>query len=280
MRRALTGARLALCVVLGATFAFGTGLAPVASSTAATASSGHPVVHGADVSWPNCPKGEGIPSRRSKGVPMPGSSAKFVIVGITNGPGFHPNPCLARELSWVRRHDRLLGGYALTTYPRAKQLRAYAHAGPFDGNGIRAELRNTGYAEARYNLRTMARTKMTVPLIWVDVEPYPVAPWSASHRHNRAVVVGAMRAYRDAGFAVGIYTNPNGWPEVVGHWRLPAIPTWVTVGSRGARHARRACSAGPSGGPAWISQWWVGNSDLDLTCPAAPSRRSMFRISG
>jgi hypothetical protein len=145
---------------------------------------------------------------------------------------------------------------------------------------MRAMLRNTGYAEAKYNVATMARLGMSVPMIWVDVEPYPVAPWSGSYRRNRAVVVGAIRGYRDAGFNVGIYSNPNGWGEVVGRWQLPDIPTWSTVGSRGAKAARRSCRVGPSGGPTWLAQWWRGPRDYDLTCPAAPARSKMFHRTG
>src|SRR6478672_8225031 len=55
-------------------------------------------VTGGDVSWPQCPKGMGIPQKRSLGLPMPQSSAKFVLVGLTNGPGFTPNPCLADQV--------------------------------------------------------------------------------------------------------------------------------------------------------------------------------------
>jgi hypothetical protein len=251
-------------------------LATPTTAASAPAATSRPVVHGGDVSWPNCPKGEGIPSRRSEGEPMPTAAARFVIVGVTNGPGFHANPCLGRELGWVRRHHRRLGGYALTTYPTAGQIRRYARTGPFTGRGTRAALRNAGYAEGRFNIVVMGRAHMLVPMIWVDVEPYPAAPWSASIQHNRAVVVGAMRAYRDAGFAVGLYSNPNGWPEVVGNWRLPVVPTWSTVGYRGEKKARHSCAAGPSGGPTWIAQWWVGHRDLDLTCPYAPAKRAMF----
>ena len=42
---------------------------------------------GADISWPNCPKGMGIPSRRTLGLPMPKKHAQFAIIGLTNGPG-------------------------------------------------------------------------------------------------------------------------------------------------------------------------------------------------
>jgi hypothetical protein len=211
---------------------------------------------------------------------MPGPGAQFVIVGVTNGPGFYPNPCLTHELRWVHRRHLLLGGYAMTTYPTAALIRQHGHTGPYAGTSARSALRNTGYAEALYNIATMARVGMSVPMIWVDVEPYPVAPWSRSFARNRAVVTGVMRAYRDAGFKVGLYTNPNGWGQVVGNWRLPLVPTWSTVGSRGANNARHSCTVGPPGGPTWIAQWWIGPRDHDLTCPLAPAPRAMFHKTG
>ena len=45
---------------------------------------------GADASWPNCPKGMGIPSRKTIGLPMPKKHARFVILGLTNGRGSIP----------------------------------------------------------------------------------------------------------------------------------------------------------------------------------------------
>ncbi|HVV76081.1 MAG TPA: hypothetical protein VHC43_08605 [Mycobacteriales bacterium] len=225
-------------------------------------------VHGADISWPNCPKGMGIPKRRTEGQPMPTRGASFVIVGLTNGPGFYPNPCLGDQLSWVSAHQRLLAAYAMTTYPRKWQIRRYGTTGPYDATASRGALRNAAYAEAGFNLSTMTAAAMTVPMIWVDVEPYPTFPWTKSHAANRAVVRSVIRAYRDAGYRVGIYTYPNGWKDVVGSWRLPSLPTWSTIGGGRAAHAERACGHGPSGGEDWIMQWWTNHRDKDLICPA------------
>lgn len=236
-----------------------------------------PSLRGADISWPNCPKGEGIPQRRTKGEPMPERHARFVVVGLTNGPGFSPNPCLARELAWVHAHHRLLAAYAMTTYPNARQIRQHQYTGPYDGSRTSGRLRNAGYAEASYNVRELVLAAMTVPMVWIDVEPYPTFPWSGSHRANRAIIRGAIRGYRDAGYPVGIYTYANGWAQVVGSWRLPGLPTWTTAGHGGARQARAMCHRGPSGGRTWLSQWYTTHRDYDLTCPGAPRRNHLFR---
>lgn len=208
---------------------------------------------------------------------MPTSDASFVVVGLTNGPGFHPNPCLADQVSWVASHQRLLAAYAMTTYPRHWEIARYGQNGPYDGTTGRGALRNTAYAEAGYNLASMNAAQMTVPMIWVDVEPYPVSPWSRSHNRNRAVVRSVVRAYADAGYRVGIYTYPNGWRNVVGTWTLPTLPTWSTIGQGRPAHARRACGRGPSGGPDWVMQWWVHHRDKDLICPSGgPQGSTMF----
>jgi hypothetical protein len=243
---------------------------PAAGATDRAPSSARTVL-GADISLPNCPKGEGIPSRRSKGEPFPKPTAQFVQVGVTNGPGFTPNPCLAGELAWVATHHRLLGAYALTTKPRPSQVRRYGTDGPYRHTSAAGRLRNAGYAEAAYNVSTMNALAMVAPMVWVDVEPYAVAPWSHHHSVNRDVLTGVIRGYREAGFTVGIYTYARGWHQIVGAWHLPKLPTWSPVGPRGEHRARAVCHRGPSGGRTWIAQWTGPHRDFDLLCPAAPA---------
>jgi hypothetical protein len=148
-------------------------------------------------------------------------------------------------------------------------------SGPFDPGSHLGRLRNTASAEAEFNLTTIHRLGIRVPTMWVDVEPYPLYPWSSSRAANRVVIRTLISAYHGAGYRVGIYTNRDGWPQVVGHWLLPRYPAWTTVGPRSASAARRSCRKGPSGGMAWLAQWWFGRwkygaEDRDLLCPAAP----------
>ena len=44
----------------------------------------------------------GIEHKETSGQPMPTAEAEYVVVGLTNGPGFHANPCLADQVAWVR----------------------------------------------------------------------------------------------------------------------------------------------------------------------------------
>src|SRR6476659_4350590 len=114
---------LVLAVVLGATAA----ATPVAPSTGGAGLQ----VLGSDVSWPNCPKGLGMPSRRTQGKPMPPASARFVVIGLTNGPAFHPNPCLEEQVAFARLQHLWTSAYAVLTYPTRGQLRSYGDAGPY-----------------------------------------------------------------------------------------------------------------------------------------------------
>ncbi|MBA2769812.1 MAG: hypothetical protein H0U35_11925 [Sporichthyaceae bacterium] len=224
---------------------------------------------GADISWPNCPKGMGIPSRRTKGLPMPLDSAAFAIVGLTNGPGFVRNPCLADQVAWVREEQRWHGAYAMTTFPRKRERTAYGGSGPWAPDAPWAALTNTGYAQALFNVASMREVAMDVPLVWVDVEPYPTHPWSGSRRANRAVIRGVVRGYEDSGYRVGFYSYRGGWRAVVGNWRKSAYPTWYPVGAEpdGYVQARSRCRLPSfSGGPVMLGQWVDGDRDRNVTC--------------
>lgn len=103
------------------------------------------LLEGGDVSWPQCPRGAGIPERRTLGLPMPLPTARFVVLGLTNGPAFFPNPCLAEQVAWVRERGLLAGAYAVATFPDDRTRAAYAEEGPFDGSREHDDLRNVGY---------------------------------------------------------------------------------------------------------------------------------------
>ena len=211
-------------------------------------------VSGNDIGWPNCPKGMGIPERPTQGNPMPPSTARYVVVGLTNGPGFTPNPCLAGQVAWVRARHLWLGAYSVVSYPTAAQLRA--HGGTGD---LATRLRRTGVAQARYNLATMRRAGMSVPFVWVDVEPVRGWPWSSSTAANNAVISGVIAAYQVAGLRVGLYSYRYGWNEITGGRRQPTMPTWVPL---------QTCTTPSfSGGPTWMTQTTSGGLDWNRTCP-------------
>jgi hypothetical protein len=226
---------------------------------------------GGDVSWPNCPKGMGIPSRRSPGNPMPLSSATFAVVGLTNGPAWTPNPCLAAQVAWARAQGVWTSAYSMTTFPTAAQRAAYGRSGPWSAATRPGRLRNAGYQEALFDVASMRATGLAVPFVWVDVEPYPVNPWPHDVLANRQVVRGVVRAYQDSGYGVGFYSYDNGWRSVVGAWRKPGYPVWVPVGPVSHGRARAAAQCGRrsfSGGPDYLSQWVAYARDRDVTCPA------------
>src|SRR5919107_1332393 len=228
---------------------------------------------GRDVSWPNCPLGMGIPARRSQGKPMPPPSASFVVIGLTNGPAFHPNPCLADQVEYARRNRMWAAAYAVATFPTPAQLRRYGDAGPRDPARTRNRLWNTGWAQARQNLTAMREAGLASPMVWVDVEPVSApAPWSARPADNRAVVEGAVEGYRRAGLRVGFYSTPGMWRDIVGTVEY-GLPEWRTAGLSTRRAALAACRPARQfqGGPPVLTQWYTDREDFDVFCPGRPA---------
>lgn len=234
-----------------------------------------PQLFGNDVSWPQCPKGTGIPTRRGEGKSMPSATTKFVVIGTTNGPAFYANPCLDSQTAWAKSHHVYVATYAMTTYPSTAQLAAYGLAGPYEGTSLLTKLANTGYAQARFNVASMRAAGLVSPFMWVDVEPYRVAPWSKSRARNKAVVDGVLRGYRAAGLKVGVYSTPYLWNTVVGSARY-GLPEWRTAGPRSKTTAQARCSGlSFQGGQAVLAQWTSKAADYDITCPGYGSQASL-----
>ena len=228
-------------------------------------------VFGSDISWPQCRLGLGIPERPTQGLPMPLPTARYVIMGITNGPGFTRNPCLDDQVAWVRKRGLLAGAYAVASQPSPQQIAAHGKDGPFDGRTGRGALANTGYQQARANVVTMRRAGLDVPFMWVDVEPVPDFDWSGDLAANAAVVRGVVRGYRDAGLRIGVYSTPALWEQVVGTLRF-GVPEWRAAGYSDRAEALRRCGADWSiqGGKGVLAQWVAQERDLNVTCPGTP----------
>ena len=225
-------------------------------------------VLGGDVSWPQCPLGMGIPERRSLGSPMPLPSVEYVVVGLTNGPAFTPNPCLAEQVEWVRERGLLIGAYGVTSYPDADTLAEHGDDGPYDGGTELGALANTGYQQARYNMASMERVGIDPPLVWVDVEPVADFEWSDDPVANAAVVQGVARGYTDAGYAIGIYSTPLLWSQIVADLEL-GVPEWRAAGQTSQAEATSRCGDEwvIQGGEAVLGQWVARGRDMNITCP-------------
>ena len=220
------------------------------------------------MSWPQCPKGMGIPEKRSQGAPLPLDTAEYVILGLTNGPGFTPNPCLPDMVEWVRERRLLVAAYAVGSFPDAAAVETYGGLGPFDGSTRDGALANTGYQQARFNVTSMLRTGLETPVVWIDVEPVPDFEWSADTQANAAVVRGLARGYRAAGYRIGIYSTPLLWETVVGGLSL-GVPEWRAAGQTSMAEALNRCGADwvIQGGPSVLGQWVEDNRDRNVTCP-------------
>jgi hypothetical protein len=225
-------------------------------------------VLGADIGWPQCPRGMGIPQRRSMGAPMPLGEARYVVIGLTNGPGFFANPCLQDQVDWARRRRLWTAAYAVASYPDKRTVARHATDGPFDGSTRLGALGNTGYQQARFNVASMADAGLRSPIVWIDVEPVSDFEWSADPVANAAVVRGVARGYVDAGYRIGVYSTPLLWAQIVDDLAL-GVPEWRAAGETSRVEAARRCGDAWAiqGGGAVLGQWLEGARDRDLTCP-------------
>ncbi|GAB3261518.1 hypothetical protein [Nocardioides dilutus] len=213
-------------------------------------------VLGADISWPQCPPGMGIEHKETSGQPMPTAEAEYVVVGLTNGPGFHANPCLADQVAWVKQRGLLLAAYSVISWPDEAAQAEYGG------------LRGAGYAQAQFNVASMEAAGLDSPLVWLDVEQVPFNEWSADTAANAQVVVGAAQGYLDAGFRVGVYSTPYIWESLVGDLAF-GVPEWRAAGQTSQAEALDRCGDDWSiqGGRAVLGQWVQDGRDKNITCP-------------
>jgi hypothetical protein len=227
-------------------------------------------VLGGDISWPQCPKGMGIPEKRSMGLPLPDSSSRFVVIGLTNGPGFVANPCVADQLAWARSRHLLVAAYSVISGPTRFTSDDAERSGPFDGSSRLGALSNIGYQQARFNVATLRRIGFQTPIVWLDVEQVQHFEWSSDTRANAAVVRGAAKGYTEAGNANGTYSPPYLWKSVVGDLALGAAE-WRAAGQTSRAEALRRCRGDwvIQGGQAVLGQWLEDGRDRNITCPGA-----------
>src|SRR4051812_40442310 len=208
--------------------------------------------------------GAGAGATPALGLPFPQQSAQFVVVGLTNGPAFHPNPCLVSQVAFARERGLHASAYAVVTYPTKRQLRRYgASAGGAPAGQTR--LWNTGWAQAKVNVAEMRAAGPDSPAMWVGVEPVTKpAPGSRHLARHRPGVAGARPGHRDAGPGVGRYSGRSLWRRVGGN-APSGLPGGRSAGPRSGAAARAMCRSGSfNGGPAVIAQWWDDRRDHDL----------------
>jgi hypothetical protein len=215
-----------------------------------------PGVLGGDVSWPQCPAGMGIPHKVSTGAPMPTDAAEYVVIGLTNGPGFHANPCLADQVAWVKERKLLVAAYSVISWPDDATQQQYGG------------LRQAGYAQAQFNIASMNAVGLDSPIVWLDIEHVPFYDWSTDPAANAEVVLGAAQGYVDAGYRVGVYSTPHLWQSVVGDLSL-GVPEWRAAGQTSQQEALSRCGSDwlIQGGIGVLAQWVEGGRDVDVTCP-------------
>jgi hypothetical protein len=198
----------------------------------------------------------GIPHKISTGAPMPADDAEYVVIGLTNGPGFHANPCLADQMAWAKERRLLVAAYSVISWPDDAAQQQYGG------------LRQAGYAQAQFNIASMNAVGLGSPIVWLDIEHVPFYDWSADPAANAEVVLGAAQGYVDAGYRVGVYSTPHLWQSVVGDLSL-GVPEWRAAGKTSQQEALSRCGSDwlIQGGIGVLAQWVEGGRDVDVTCP-------------
>jgi len=222
----------------------------------------------------------GIPQKPTEGAPMPLGSARFVVLGLTNGPGFVANPCLADQLAWVTQRHLLVSAYSVISAPYDDVLARYGGTGPYDASTRAGRLGNVGYQEALFNVGTMRSVGLQTPFVWLDVEPVTGFDWPSgpgATAANAAVIKGAARGYEEQGYQVGVYSIESLWKRVVGDLRL-GLPEWRPAGGTGRTGAVRRCGGDWmfQGGAAVLGQWVEHGRDQDVTCPGQAPYLSLW----
>jgi hypothetical protein len=261
LARLISAALVLLAVCVGSPGAFAT---PSVS----------PAVTGRDVSWPQC-----------EGMPLPKGQHELVVVGLTNGTALHRNPCLREQLGWARSHARQVATYTMVNPPTKAELRADATgpAGDCAGRAARSALlcalRNAGYAEAASTLAILRAAGLHPRIVWVDVEPRSVQPWSRDRTANAAVLSGLQAGLVAGGVTPGWYSTWWLWRQVAGTWRpLAGAPEWYAIGSGNGKALRAACAMSFAGGPTLLTQAVWGQHDVDFVCPAGRQELAAMHV--
>ncbi|MDB5163908.1 MAG: hypothetical protein JWS12_526 [Candidatus Saccharibacteria bacterium] len=202
---------------------------------------------GVDISWPNC---------RAK-VP---TSAKFGIVGVTNGLGYSTSPCLVSEAA----HFSNLSFYVNTGWnsssthinPTSPRLCAAA-----DNNCLAY---NYGYNAGLYAYNAASSAGLHSTTWWLDVESNNT--WSTDALQNQNSLLGEHDALLASGVAiVGAYSTTAMWNSITGSW-LNNWPSWGATTWKTANQAKTYCTGHQfTGGTTWLIQY-QGQLDQDVAC--------------
>ncbi len=101
----------------------------------------------------------------------------------------------------------------------------------------------------------------------------PHFDWGSDKQANAAVIRGAAQGYTDAGYAVGVYSTPYLYANVVGTLRM-GVPEWRAAGQTSRTEALRRCRSDwvIQGGRGVLGQWVADQRDQNTTCPGATTQ--------
>ena len=202
---------------------------------------------GSDISWPNCSS-------------KPPKSAKFGVVGVTDGLGYSTSPCLSSEAA----HFSNLSLYVNTGWNiNSSHINATSpHVCTAGDNNCLAY--NYGYNAGLYAYNAAGSLGVHSTTWWLDVETS--ATWSSNTQQNQNSLQGEYDALKVSGATtVGAYSTTTEWNSITGNW-LNNWPSWGATTWTTAKQAKTYCSGHEfTGGVTWLIQF-TGKLDKDYAC--------------
>ncbi len=213
---------------------------------------------GMDISYPACNDD------------LPAAPTAFAIIGVSGGRAFYQNPCLIKEFAWAQTAG-VTPSFFMNLNAPGGTIAFKANTGP-KGNCAQTDTfclsYNFGYNDARLAYADAQSQETAAAMWWLDVEEENT--WSDDKNANALVVQGAIDYLRSQNRAVGVYSTPKQWGELVGSFS-PGLPDWIG-GAPDSSTAPSYCDSSHAfgGGSVWLVQYPSGDYDADYACGAAP----------
>jgi hypothetical protein len=202
---------------------------------------------GNDISWPNCSS-------------KIASTAKFGIVGVTDGLGYSTNPCLAKEASHFSNPSLYVntGWNSTSSHINASSPRVCTTG---DNNCLAY---NYGYNAGLYGYNAATSVGVHSSVWWLDVETSNT--WSTTAAQNQNSLQGENDALVANGVTtVGVYSTTAQWQSITSGWKN-GLPNWGATTWTTAKQAAKYCTGHDfTGGGTWLIQF-KGSLDQDYAC--------------
>lgn len=215
---------------------------------------------GYDISFPQCRTG------------YPSQPRSFVIVGVTSGRAFRPNPCFSAEYKWAASTSDLPPSIYMNLNYAVGSTAYFGLSGPAgdcDREDDACIAYNYGYNAAKNSFEYA--DPQSAKTWWLDIENSN--SWSPRIWQNDQVIQGAIDLLQSKGVTIGVYSSKSQWNAIAGSNFRPrltnqsSLANWV-LGASSLSTAPNRCSADYAfgGGTVWLVQYPAGDYDGNYVC--------------